>query len=140
MRSPLTSPTMGPDWRSRSAPGNSSTTGWDKILYPALRVLTESPAPFTRALDDHVDATFFERLFADVDQDPATATRDFTARVLALAREVLSEAIESVPLPTAQRYRAITAAERIFAGAAHKRFPDVYAVKGEPSMIEVSPP
>jgi hypothetical protein len=51
--------------------------------------------------------------------------------VLRLARAILLNAIESVPLPAIQRYRKITAAERIFEGAARKRFPDVFATKGE---------
>ncbi|MFI5394775.1 MAG: type I-E CRISPR-associated protein Cse1/CasA [Candidatus Binatia bacterium] len=102
-----------------------------KVLFPALKQLTETPSPFTRALDEHVDTIFFERLFDDVDREPGEASRDFTRRVLHIAREILCEAIESVPLPAVRRYRAISAAEGIFEGTARKRFPDVHNVKGE---------
>jgi CRISPR system Cascade subunit CasA len=102
-----------------------------KVLFPALRKLTETASPFTRALDERVDAIFFERLFEDVNREPAEAARDFAGRVLAIAREILHEAIESAPLSAVRRYYAISAAEGIFEGTARKRFPDVYNVKGE---------
>ena len=85
--------------------------------------------PFTRRLDDMVDAIFFPRLFDAVERDTDEAAIRFQIEVLDMARVILAQAIRSVPLPSARRYRAIAAAERVFAGCSRRQFPDVFAMK-----------
>lgn len=83
-----------------------------------LNFKDERPQRWLSRFDKRVDAMFFPALW---DSAYATGSEDADQRwVDALEREaraVLNEAIGETPLPTARRYRAIAAAERVFGGA-----------------------
>lgn len=101
----------------------------NRALRPALRTLVQG-APdkldmdddradrWVRAHDAAIDAVFFERLWADVDGDPAATAAEWARLVLDLAREQLHAAMDDAPVPLARRYRAVATAERVFEGAA----------------------
>jgi CRISPR system Cascade subunit CasA len=72
-------------------------------------------------LDARIDAVFFERLWDDIERAPEEANRDWARHVLEIARSVLRDALEAVPIPSARHYRAIAAADRVFEGAARRR-------------------
>ncbi|MBN2358788.1 MAG: type I-E CRISPR-associated protein Cse1/CasA [Deltaproteobacteria bacterium] len=78
------------------------------------------------ALDAAVDEIFFERLWRDLDLDPGDAQTSWERELLELARAQLDDAIESAPIPSARRYRAIAAAEGMFEGMARKHFTDCF--------------
>jgi len=105
------------------------------VLAPALRVLLQA-APdnlnhkddrirrWLDAWDAEVDAVFFERLWEDAGATSTDADRRWERVVSDLAWAQLNEAIESVPLPAARRFKAITAAERVFYATRRKHFPE----------------
>jgi len=114
----------------------------DRVLKPALLALLQGgpeklvfkdarASRLLNELDRRVDEVFFEHLFADVETNWSESDPIFVRRVIDQAREILDSAIQSVPLPTARRYRAIAAAERTFIGGAHKQFRDAMTRKGE---------
>jgi len=78
------------------------------------------------AMNDAVDALFFERLWADATVADEQARKSWANLVLALARGQLERAYDSAPIPSARRYRAISAAGRVFEGAARKRFSEAF--------------
>lgn len=82
--------------------------------------------------DAAVDAVFFEHLWdtADLDDDAARAAWSSvlvgTPPAVGLARHALREAIESLPMRDADRFRVIADAEACFEGCARKRLPDAF--------------
>jgi CRISPR system Cascade subunit CasA len=119
-----------------------------EILNPALCVLLQG-GPDRARLDDErarrwrerfdaaVDAEFFPHLWSAV-EDPEAAENRWVRLLYGLARTQLEEAIRSAPIPDARRYRAIAAAERVFEGAFHKRFHQVFQ-PSERSADELAP-
>lgn len=115
------------------------------VLLPALLTLVqgdpkkprkldyrdERPRRWLDALDDAVDAEFFERLWADLDRPAAEARREWERHLLALARVQLERALESAPTPSAQRYRAIAGADRMFEACKRKSFKHLFDQPGE---------
>jgi CRISPR system Cascade subunit CasA len=86
--------------------------------------------PWTRRLDEQVDAVFFERLWDAVDRPPEEADPAWIREVLCSAEEILREAMHSVPLPSVRRYRALAKAEGLFYGAARKHFGEAGVLGG----------
>jgi CRISPR system Cascade subunit CasA len=84
-------------------------------------------------LDKLVDPIFFDWLWKSLDQSGEAATSAWTTKVIELAESVLTRAIESSPLPSARRYKAIAAAERVFRGSARNNFGYERPAKEEPS-------
>ncbi len=115
------------------------------VLLPALLTLVqgdpkkprkldykdERPRRWLVALEEAVDAEFFERLWADLDRPPAEARREWEHRLLALARVQLDLALESAPTPSALRYRAIAGADRMFEACKRKNFKHLFDQPGE---------
>ncbi len=105
-----------------------------KVLKPALLALIQG-APDKVAFDDDrarallsrfdaaVDAAFFPLLFEHVDEPPEQADRAFHRTLFELGRKILSDARESLPVPSARRWRAEDTSERVFFGAARKQLP-----------------
>lgn len=104
-----------------------------KVLRPSLCALIQAgaekldftdkrPDRWTAVLDGRVDAIFFEHLWEAVDLDDNTADARWLDAVIQLARAVLTEAFDAVPLPSMRRFRAVAAAQRLFEGAARKHF------------------
>jgi CRISPR system Cascade subunit CasA len=112
------------------------------VLRPSLCALLQDGAekfdyrdrrldPWLRRLDLMVDPIFFPRLWEALEQDSAEASDEQWAReVLRMAEAILEEAFDSLPLPAARRPRAVAQAERIFHGAAWKRFEGALATTG----------
>ncbi len=102
-----------------------------KILKPALLTLLQG-APeklnfnddranaYLRRLDAAIDDDFFSLLFAHVDDSPEEADAAFQKRLVQLAEVELRRAVESLPVPSARRWRAEAKASRVFLGAARK--------------------
>jgi CRISPR system Cascade subunit CasA len=101
------------------------------ILHPALCALLQAGAerldyrdrrtdPWTSALDQEIDRVFFEQLWADAEADDVTADARWAETLHRLARTQLALAMNAAPIPVARRYRAIAAAERVFAIACRK--------------------
>jgi hypothetical protein len=65
-------------------------------------------------LDSFVDAIFFDRLFDLAEADAPTAFARWSAEVIDLARGILDEGIDGLPVPEARRPRAIALAELRF--------------------------
>lgn len=107
-----------------------------KVLRPALCALLQGgpeklqidddrPAVWAEAFDREVDGIFFESLWNDLDVDDEAAQLRWRAELGRLAQLQLQRAIESCPLATTKRWRAIAAAERFFSGALRKLHPRV---------------
>jgi CRISPR system Cascade subunit CasA len=81
------------------------------------------------AFERDIDAAFFPSIWRALDAtDEASelaAEQEFETFLLERARFHLEEAINSTPLPAARRYKAIAAAERVFAAAARKHLPSL---------------
>jgi CRISPR system Cascade subunit CasA len=102
-----------------------------RVLKPALCALLQGGpdkldltddrvAPWVRKLDERVDEIFFTRLWASVEQTADDAMRDFEDTLIAFAAAIVEEAIASLPVPVARRYRAIARAINLFEGATVK--------------------
>ncbi|MFW5751649.1 MAG: hypothetical protein ACOCZK_08395, partial [Planctomycetota bacterium] len=89
--------------------------------------------------DAAVDACFFDHLFASVTRmiddgaDDRIEDHAWAMHLCDIAQAILSQAIESTALPTARRYRAISAANGRFAAARKKHFP-------EPTLVAETAP
>ncbi len=105
------------------------------VLSPALRVLLQGAPDNVNQKDDRirrwldawdaeVDGVFFLRLWEDAELDDTEADRRWERVVLDLALTQLKEAIGSVPLPAARRYKAIAVSERVFYASRRKHFPE----------------
>lgn len=108
-----------------------------QVLNPALLALIQAGPDkldyrddrterFGERFERRIDAIFFERLFRDVDAPDEQADRAWQRELIAEARVVLDEAIGAVPLPSVRKYRAISAATRMFGAMARKTYPDLY--------------
>lgn len=104
-----------------------------KILKPALLTLLQGGPEklkfddnradlYLQRLDQAIDDEFFHLLFDLVEVGPEAADAAFEARLVDLAKEQLNDARQSLPVPTARRWRAEAQAERVFYGAARKQF------------------
>jgi CRISPR system Cascade subunit CasA len=103
-----------------------------RVLHPAICALLQPGAskldlrdPRARVwsdrLDKRVDAIFFERLWQDAAPELAGETdRRWAEELVRLGREILEEAIRSVPLPSVRRYRAVAEARNRFEAGARK--------------------
>jgi len=100
------------------------------ILYPALRALLNVGSKkkvdsgklnrWTNAYDADVDDVFFQQLWDSLDLARDEARRRWQQQLFNFAHKQLVGAIKSTPLPSIRQYRAISAAESIFYGSAHK--------------------
>ncbi len=70
--------------------------------------------PLLTRLDSLVDTIFFDRLFDLAEADAGTASARWSAEVIDLARGILAEGIDGLPIPEARRPRAIALAELRF--------------------------
>lgn len=108
-----------------------------KALKPALLALLqgapesfdlkdERPASYLRRLDEEVDQVFFSNLWSSIleGQDPDDALDEWAETVFRLAENILDEAVQSLPIPESRKFRAISAARRIFFGRKKARLGD----------------
>jgi CRISPR system Cascade subunit CasA len=116
------------------------------ILYPALRALLRAGSKekredkkkkkeyqrklsrWTNAYDADVDDVFFQQLWDSLDLARDEARLCWQQQLFDFARHQLEDAINSTPLPSIRRYRAISAAESIFYGSIRKH-PDKFVSK-----------
>ena len=70
--------------------------------------------PMVNKLDGFVDTIFFDRLFDLAEADATTALARWSTEVIDLARGILVEGIDGLPIPEARRPRAIALAELRF--------------------------
>jgi len=94
-----------------------------KVLYPALKQLfpeSEVKDEFEARVDDE----FFEHLFATLDDDDDQARLAWERRLIELGRAELERGLRRLSVPTAQSWRATSAAESIFASCVTRHFPD----------------
>lgn len=104
-----------------------------KVLKPALLTLLQG-APeklkfdddransYLRRFDAALDDEFFSLLFEHADATPEAADTLFQKKLGALAEAELRRAVESLPVPSARRWRAEAKADRVFFGASRKLF------------------
>jgi len=104
-----------------------------KVLKPALLTLLQG-APeklkfdddranaYLRRLDGAIDDEFFSLLFEHADDAPEDADAAFQKKLVVLAEAELQRATESLPVPSARRWRAEAKANRVFHGAARRLF------------------
>lgn len=114
-------------WVSRAADARL------RILKPALLTLLQG-APeklkfddnrvdfYLQRLDQAIDDEFFQLLFEHAEARPEDADAAFEKRLVDLAKIQLDDARQSLPVPTARRWRAEAQAERVFYGAARNQF------------------
>lgn len=98
----------------------------NKVLYPALKQLGELAAD---DFDDRVDERFFDRLFATLEDNDEDARLAWERDLRDLAEAELQRAISRCALPSARRYKVVSAAEGMFAGCLKKNFPDIQAAR-----------
>lgn len=101
----------------------SAQTMRSKVLYPALKQLF----PESEVKDEfeaRVDDDFFDHLFATLDDDDDQARLAWERRLIDLGRAELDRGLRRFSVPTAQSWRAISAAESIFSSCVAKNFPD----------------
>ena len=89
--------------------------GADKLKFDDDRA-----TPCKLRLDGMIDACFFEELWHDLEKPAEERDRSWARKLRDLAREVLEDAFGSLPIPTTRKYRAISAAERMFNGGLRK--------------------
>lgn len=105
-----------------------------RILKPALLTLLQGAPEKPKYDDNRVDASlrrfdaaidevFFSLLFAYASDEPQAADAAFQKELFRLAERELQTATQSLPVPTARRWRAEAKAERVFHGLARKHFP-----------------
>lgn len=107
-----------------------------KVLYPALACLMSADSKgkvdssrisrWTNAYDADVDDVFFKGLWYSLDVTREEATLHWQEQLLRFARKQLEAAINSTPLPSTRRYRAISRAESIFYWSAHKHLAPLF--------------
>lgn len=126
-----------------------------KVLHPALCALLQAVSPdqkldlkdertqrWRHAHDERIDASFFGALWADAEvvaSDPNEATRRWHAHIVAVARYVWREALDSVPLPSVRAWRARAVGERVFEGSARKHFPMAFQPAPSDAAKEINP-
>jgi CRISPR system Cascade subunit CasA len=104
------------------------------VLYPALRQLGPGVGTefYGTEFDQRVDVMFFDRLFATLNDSDNDARLAWERELNHLAEEELERAISRCALPSARRYKVVSAAERKFAGCLRKNFPDIQAERPQP--------
>lgn len=106
------------------------------VLYPALRVLLSAGSNekvdsdkinrWSNAYDADVDDIFFPQLWESLDITRDEARLRWQQELFGFARKQLEDAIQSTPFSSVRRYRAISAAESIFYGSAHKHLDKLF--------------
>ena len=110
----------------------------DKVS-PEHRILAR---PWLNRLDDIVDARFFDDLQTEFEAEGMDERQrirnewlmnDYRDGVVDRAREILDDAIDSLPCPEIERYKARVAAEGLFEGRirGNKGLPFLFTEKGE---------
>jgi CRISPR system Cascade subunit CasA len=100
--------------------------------------------PCQARLDAEADRIFFDHLWkrasarredrvrGDAEwSETAKAEREFRDALLTIARELLEEALDSLPCPAAYRYRARAKAEGRFIGSVYSHYPELKKVTEE---------
>jgi len=118
-----------------------ATTVQRNILYPALYSLLSAGSDekvdsgkfnrWTNAYDADVNDVFFQRLWDSLDLTRDEARLRWQQNLFDFAHNQLEDAINSTPLPSIRRYRAISAAESIFYGSAHKHLDRLFQKQEE---------
>ncbi len=114
-----------------------------KVLKPAVLALLQGgpdqinfkddrASPQLKNFDAAIDQIFFPRLFDLADRPADEAQAAWRAELIEIARRILTDSYDSVPIPVARRYRAIAMAERRLSIAARKFAPEAF-VKEESS-------
>lgn len=96
--------------------------------------------PWANRLDEYVDSRFFEDLQTEFEADPgerAEIRHDWLMNgrdgVIDRARTILNAAVDGMPCPAIQRYRARVRAENVFEGRIRgpKGFPELFDTGGD---------
>ncbi len=100
------------------------------VLYPALAALltagheakvdSAQVRRWTDAFDAAVDEAFFPELWASLGVPREEARRRWQEKLKKFAEQQLQDAIQSAPVPSIHRYRAVSAAQAIFYGRARQ--------------------
>jgi CRISPR system Cascade subunit CasA len=114
--------TRAPVGRRAGARVVSAQTMRSKVLYPALRQLG---ATAEDGFDARVDEVFFDHLFSTLDDADEDARLAWERLLRDMAQTELQQAISRCALPSARRFKVISAAESMFAGCMRKNFPDI---------------
>ena len=100
------------------------------VLYPALHALLSGGSDekvnsgkinhWTIAYNADIDDIFFSHLWESLDLPRDEARLRWQKKMFDFAHKQVEDAIDSTPLPSIRRYRAISAAESIFYGSIRK--------------------
>jgi len=96
--------------------------------------------PWIDRFETRVDDIFFEELFHAVELSDEPARRAWDHSLDLLARRTLREALDEAPLPSAQRYSLLAAAEGRFFGTRKRVFEEFLAPVGEESATHAETP
>jgi len=112
------------------------------ILYPSLLKLISSdgdskvhrskPSKWSEILQRTIDTAFFEYLWLAAD-DAQEARLSWRRFIVGAARDALDTAARGLPIASARRYRAVSAAESIFNAGLRKHFENLYSTEREES-------
>lgn len=109
-----------------------------KVLKPAVLALLQGgpdqidfkddrASPQLKYFDTAIDQIFFPRLFDLADRPADESQAAWRAELIEIARHILTDSYDSVPLPGARRYRAIAMADRRLSIASRKFAPEAFA-------------
>lgn len=122
-----------------------------KILKPALLTLLQGAPeklkfdddrtdPFLDRFDAAIDDVFFPLLFTHAEASPEVADTAFQKELVKMAEAELEAAMESLPVPSARRWRAEAKATHVLRGAAYNHFKLAFAPAQETVSVKgVSP-
>jgi CRISPR system Cascade subunit CasA len=99
-----------------------------KVLFPALKHVTQSPQ--TAGFSARLDEVFFDQLFGSLEESDDDARIAFEGLLQAIAWGEFQRAIDTCPLPQAQRLRLVSEAERVFNACFRKHFSDTAGAPG----------
>jgi CRISPR system Cascade subunit CasA len=113
-----------------------------KALRPALAALLQGGSEnldlrnprlrcWMELFDRRIDEIFFSHLWRTLSLDDEKARKTWQQEIASKAREILREAIDSLPVPGARRYGAISRAEYLLDRGIYKCFPILRARKDD---------
>lgn len=98
-----------------------------KVLFPALKCLSLGEKTIKDDFDARVDESFFDDLFASLEQQEDDANLVWGRRLNDIAWAELQRAITRCCVPSARWYQAVSEAEAMFRICLNKQFPTLVA-------------
>jgi CRISPR system Cascade subunit CasA len=119
---------------------NLASTMRQKVLFPALKALTDDGKGSNTMIPDNFDARvddiFFDSLFDTYELDDEEARKSWILRLEKIASNEVEEVFRKLNLPYMKDYRVISKARGVFGGCLKKNFPDLFTRKQNDDVSE----